>query len=51
MILKMITKYFSAEEKEKRKELRKINTKIAKASSYSELVELVKMYNIVKNEN
>lgn len=47
----MITKYFSPQEKDKRKKLRHIDREIANADDYDELVKLVKIYNRIKNEN
>lgn len=50
-MIKMITKYFSQKEKEKRKKLRQIDREIVKVEDYNELVKLVKIYNRIKNEN
>jgi hypothetical protein len=50
-MIKMITKYFSQKEKEKRKKLREIDKEIANATDYEELSKLVKIYNRIKNEN
>jgi hypothetical protein len=50
-MIKMITKYFSQKEKEKRKKLREIDKEIVKAEYYNELVKLVNIYNRIKNEN
>jgi hypothetical protein len=50
-MIKMITKYFSQKEREKRKKLRQIDKEIVKTEDYNELVKLVKIYNRVKNEN
>ena len=50
-MIQMIIKYFSPQEKEKRKKLRQIDRKIANADDYDELVKLVKIYNRVKDEN
>jgi hypothetical protein len=50
-MIKMIIKYFSQKEKEKRKKLRQIDREIVKVEDYNELVKLVKIYNRIKNEN
>lgn len=50
-MIQMIINYFKKENKEKRQILRIINSKIAKTNDYQELLELVKLYNKVKDEN
>ena len=50
-MIRMIIKYFSQKEKEKRKKLRQIDREIVKVEDYNELVKLVKIYNRIKNEN
>jgi hypothetical protein len=50
-MIKMIIKYFSKEQKEKRKKLRQIDKDIGNAETYEDIVKLTKIYNRVKNEN
>jgi hypothetical protein len=50
-MIKMIIKYFSKEQKEKRKKLRQIDKDIGNADTYEDIVKLTKIYNRVKNEN
>ena len=50
-IIKMINKYFSQEESDRRYKLRKIGNEIVEANDYHELVKLVKLYDKIKNEN
>jgi hypothetical protein len=47
----MIIKYFSLEQKQKRKKIRQLGIEIAEAQDYNELVKLVNEYNKLKNEN
>lgn len=50
-MIKMIKKYFSLEQKQKRKKLRQLGNEIANTQDYNELVKLVHTYNKIKNEN
>lgn len=50
-MIKMIKKYFSLEQKQKRKRLRQLGNEIANSTDYNELVMLVRTYNKLKNEN
>jgi hypothetical protein len=50
-MIQMIIKYFSPEQKEKRRKLRQLGTQIAEANDYDELVRLVNEYNRLKDEN
>jgi len=50
-MIQMIIKYFSKEQKEKRKKLRQIDKEIGRAETYDDIVKLTKIYNRVKNEN
>ena len=50
-MIKMIKKYFSIEQKQKRKRLRELGNQIAESQDYNELVKLVHAYNRLKNEN
>lgn len=49
-MIKLIKKYFSLEQKKKRKELRKLGNEITNTQDYNELVKLVHAYNRLKNE-
>jgi hypothetical protein len=49
-MIKMIKKYFSLEQKQKRKRLQ-LGNEIANTQDYNELVKLVHTYNKLKNEN
>jgi hypothetical protein len=50
-MIKLIKKYFSLEQKLKRKILRQLGNEIANTQDYNELVKLVHTYNKLKNEN
>jgi hypothetical protein len=50
-MIKFIKKYFSLEQKLKRKKLRQLGNEIATTQDYNELVRLVHTYNRLKNEN
>lgn len=50
-MIKMIKKYFSAEQKLKRKKLRQLGNEIANSTDYNELIVLVRTYNRLKNED
>jgi hypothetical protein len=50
-MIKLIKKYFSQEQKLKRKKLRQLGNEIANTQDYNELVKLVHTYNRLKNEN
>lgn len=50
-MIKLIKKYFSLDQKLKRKNLRQLRNEIANANDYNELVKLVNIYNKLKNEN
>lgn len=50
-MIKMIKKYFSLEQKHKRKRLRELGNQIAETQDYNELVKLVHAYNKLKNED
>jgi hypothetical protein len=50
-MIKMIKKYFSKEQKLKRKTIRQLANQIATTQDYNELVKLVHTYNALKNEN
>ena len=50
-MIQMIIKYFSKEQKEKRKKLNQLGIRIAEANDYNELVRLVNEYNRLKDEN
>lgn len=50
-MIKMIIKYFSLEQKYKRKRLRQLGTEISESQDYNELVKLVNEYNKLRNEN
>lgn len=49
-MIQMIIKYFSPEQKEKRRKLHQLGILIAEASDYDELVRLVNEYNRLKDE-
>jgi hypothetical protein len=50
-MIKLIKKYFSSEQKIKRKKLRQLGNEIANSTDYNELVILVRTYNKLKNED
>jgi hypothetical protein len=50
-MIKLIKRYFSQEQKLKRKKLRQLGNEIANSTDYDELVKLVYTYNSLKNEN
>jgi hypothetical protein len=50
-MIKLIKKYFSQEQKLKRKKLRQLGNEIANTQDYNELVRLVHTYNRLKNED
>lgn len=50
-MIKMIIKYFSLEQKQKRKKIRQLAIEIAEAQDYNKLVKLVNEYNKLRNEN
>jgi len=50
-MIQMLIKYFSKEQKEKRKKLNQLGIRIAEANDYNELVRLVNEYNRLKDEN
>lgn len=50
-MIKLIKRYFSQEQKLKRKKLRQLGNEIANSTDYDELVKLVYTYNALKNEN
>lgn len=50
-MIKFIRKYFSLEQKLKRKQLRELGNEIANCTDYNELVILVRTYNKLKNED
>lgn len=50
-MIQMIIKYFSPEQKEKRRKLHQLGIQIAETNDYDELVRLVNEYNRLKDEN
>jgi hypothetical protein len=50
-MIKLIKKYFSLEQRLRRKRLRQLGYEITNAQNYNELVRLVDTYNTLKNEN
>jgi len=50
-MIKLIKKYFSLEQRLKRKRLSQLGYEITNSTNYNELVRLVDAYNTLKNEN
>ena len=50
-MIKMIIKYFSLEQKQKRKKIRQLAIEITETQDYDELVKLVNEYNKLKQIN
>lgn len=49
-MIQMIIKYFSPEQKKKRRKLHQLGIQIAETDNYEELVRLVNEYNKLKDE-